>query len=42
MADGFLESRQEAYEARKLEFLRKRKHQGGRNVRIQPPEDEAL
>ena len=42
MADGFLESRQQAYEARKQEFLRKQKHQSGRNVRIQPPDDEAL
>jgi hypothetical protein len=42
MADGFLESRQQDYEARKQAFLRKRKHPSGRSLRIMPPDDEAL
>ncbi|MBR0049900.1 MAG: dehydrogenase [Prevotella sp.] len=42
MADGFLESHQQAYEARKEAYLRKRKLNRGRSLYIERPEDEAL
>ena len=43
MADGFLESRQQEYEARKADRLRKKAHLPQQQKRlIQKPDDEAL
>lgn len=42
MADGYLEKRQQDYEARKAEYLRKKKHLPKISQRIERPEDEAL
>ena len=43
MADGFLESHQRDYEARKEAFLRKKKHLPLQKARqIERPEDESL
>jgi hypothetical protein len=42
MADGYLEKRQQDYEARKAEYLRKKKHLPKISRRIERPEDEAL
>lgn len=42
MADGYLEKRQQDYEARKAEYLRKKRHLPKMNRKIERPEDEAL
>ncbi|MBP3789183.1 MAG: dehydrogenase [Prevotella sp.] len=42
MADGYLEKRQQDYEARKAEYLRKKKHLPKVSRKIERPEDEAL
>jgi hypothetical protein len=43
MADGFLESHQQDYEARKEAYLRKKKHLPRQKPRqIERPDDEAL
>ena len=42
MADGYLEKRQQDYEARKAEYLRKKKHLPKVSKKIERPEDEAL
>jgi hypothetical protein len=42
MADGFLEKRQQDYEARKAEYLRKKKHLPKVGRRPERPDDEAL
>ena len=43
MADGYLEKHQQDYEARKVEYLRKKKHLPSlRQNRLQRPDDEAL
>ncbi len=43
MADGFLESHQQDYEARKEAFLRKKKHlPRQRSRQIERPDNEAL
>ncbi|MBP3842032.1 MAG: dehydrogenase [Prevotella sp.] len=42
MADGYLEKRQQDYEARKAEYLRKKKHLPKVSRKIECPEDEAL
>lgn len=42
MADGFLEKHQQDYEARKADYLRKKKHLPRLNRKLERPEDEAL
>jgi len=43
MADGYLEKRQQDYEARKAAWLRKKAHQPQQPVRqLAKPDDEAL
>ena len=42
MADGFLEKRQQDYEARKEAYLRKKKHLPKLTRKPQRPDDEAL
>ena len=43
MADGFLEKRQQDYEARKEAFLRKKRHLPPQKTkRLERPDDEAL
>ncbi len=42
MADGFLEKHQREYEARKAEYLRKRKHLPPVKTKLERPDDEAL
>ena len=42
MADGYLESRQQDYEARKEAFLRQKKYLPKVHRQLQRPEDEAL
>lgn len=43
MADGFLERRQEDYEARKAAYLKKKRRQPSLKLRnIECPDDEAL
>jgi hypothetical protein len=42
MADGYLEKHQQDYEARKAEWLRKRRHLPPASHRPTPPDDEAL
>ncbi len=43
MADGYLESQQQDYEARKTAWLRKKARQPKQPVRLIPkPDDEAL
>ena len=43
MADGFLEKHHEVYEARKTEWLRKKKHLPKAGKRqIERPDDESL
>lgn len=42
MADGFLESHQEEYEARKAAYLRKKKHLPITPRRLERPDDESL
>ncbi|MBQ8158987.1 MAG: dehydrogenase [Prevotella sp.] len=42
MADGYLEKRQEDYEARKAAFLRRKKHLPQQGRTIERPDDEAL
>lgn len=42
MADGYLEKRQQDYEARKAEYLRKKKHLPKSGRTLQRPDDEAL
>lgn len=42
MADGFLEKHQQDYEARKAEYLRKKKHLPKVSRRLERPDDEAL
>ena len=42
MADGFLEKHHEEYEARKEEWLRKKKHVPKIKRRLERPDDEAL
>lgn len=42
MADGYLEKHQQDYEARKAEYLRRKRHLPRIKPRLQRPEDEAL
>jgi hypothetical protein len=42
MADGYLEKRAQEYEARKAEYLRRKKHLPSMKQRPQRPDDEAL
>jgi len=42
MADGFLEKRQQDYEARREAFLRRQRHLPPLKRRPQRPDDEAL
>ena len=42
MADGFLEKREQEYEARKQAYLRKKKHQAVLRKKLERPDDEAL
>lgn len=42
MADGYLETRQQDYEARKEAYLRKKRHLPKQGRRLERPEDEAL
>ena len=42
MADGYLEKRQQDYEIRKAEYLRKKKHLPRISQKPQRPDDEAL
>ena len=42
MADGFLESHQQDYEARKEAYLRKKKHLPKQGRRLERPEDDSL
>jgi uncharacterized protein YeeX (DUF496 family) len=42
MADGYLEKHQQDYEARKEDYLRKKKHLPKVSRKIERPEDEAL
>lgn len=42
MADGYLEKRQQDYETRKAEYLRKKKHLPLIKKKLQQPDDEAL
>lgn len=42
MADGYLEKRQQDYEARKAEYLRKKKHLPRIIKKLERPDDEAL
>ena len=42
MADNFLEKHFEEYEARKAEWLRRKRHLPKGNQRPQRPDDEAL
>ena len=43
MADGYLENHQQAYEARKAKWLRKKRHlPKGQKPLIEKPDDEAL
>lgn len=42
MADGYLEKRQQDYEARKAEYLRKKRHLPHIVKKPQHPDDEAL
>ena len=42
MADGFLEKHQQDYEARKAEYLRRKKHLPKVPRRLERPDDEAL
>ena len=42
MADGFLEKHQQDYEARKAEYLRRKKHLPRVPRRPERPDDEAL
>lgn len=42
MADGYLEKRQQDYEARKAEWLRKKAHLPVQKKSIEKPDDEAL
>lgn len=42
MADGYLESHQRDYEARKEAYLRKKRHLPPQGRRLERPENEAL
>lgn len=42
MADGYLETHQQDYEARKESYLRKKRHLPKQGHRLERPEDEAL
>lgn len=42
MADGYLEKRQQDYEARKAAWLRRKAHLPQTKKRIEKPDDEAL
>ena len=42
MADGYLEKRQQDYEARKADYLRRKRHLPLQNPRLEHPDDEAL
>ncbi len=42
MADGYLEKRQQDYEAKRDAFLRRKQHLPPVKRRLQRPEDEAL
>ena len=42
MADGYLESHQEEYEARKAAYLRMKKHLPKIPRRLERPDDESL
>jgi len=42
MADGYLESHQQDYEARKEAWLKKKKHLPKNYKQLQRPDDEAL
>jgi hypothetical protein len=42
MADGFLEKRQQDYEARRDAHLRRQRHLPPQKRRLQRPDDEAL
>lgn len=42
MADGYLEKRQQDYEARKAAWLRKKAHLPAQRKRLEKPDDESL
>ena len=42
MADGFLEKRQQDYEARREDYQRRKRHLPPLKRRLQRPDDEAL
>lgn len=42
MADGYLEKRQQDYEARKEAYLRKKRHMPKLKIKPTRPDDEAL
>jgi uncharacterized protein YeeX (DUF496 family) len=42
MADGYIEKRQQDYEARRDDYLRRKRHLAPLKRRLQRPDDEAL
>ena len=42
MADGYLEKRQQDYEARKAAYEQRKRHLAPLRLRLQRPDDEAL